>query len=580
MFKVCCYILLTGFLATEANAQAWGYVKDKPVYRNLDSAYRNRDAVYNLELSHRSIIPEKLKWIGDMPNLTFLFLSGDLSYLPEEIFKLKKIRRLALWGDFDAIPEGIRHFEDLEILSMPSNRIRAVPAWIGELKKLKGLYLGRNGIENIPDEIANCTMLEHLSLDENRLDHLPESLVTLPHLKKLDLGSNRLTRLPEGIASLKKLTRLSVPANQLTAVPNGIVMLEQLDTLVLSGNRLSQLPAGLHRLHALKLLDVSFNPIANTGFTLPASLKRFVLVNSQLRAFPEALKNCRQLEELQLVQSQIQMIPEWITALPNLKKLDLSGNQLVAIPAFICRIKTLESLDLANNRIDTITGLLELPALKRLDLSRNPIRNAPGTWTPLPSLRYLNISGTGISLEDYKRFRKKVGRQTYIMQDLVHFNEDEQRPCYPENASIIDATKEADPVNKPGIPVPEIFTKAEMLPRFIKGDSAMVAFFNRHLIFPDFNIPGVNSNSFTDTVLLRFVVTQEGRISGITLLTYKTVSAKAEAVRLTIQSCSYWRPAIQGGREVKAYRKIAFIFRQFYEKGVLRKTLLVERWPY
>ncbi|MBO9595195.1 MAG: leucine-rich repeat domain-containing protein [Niabella sp.] len=580
MFKVYGFILLAGFLATEASAQAWGYVKDKPVYNNLDSAYRNRHAVYNLELSNRAVVPGKLKWIGDMPNITFLFIWGNLSDLPPEVFTLKNIRRLALWGDFEEIPEGIRHFKDLEILSMPRNRIRTVPAWIGELKKLKGLYLGGNRIESISDELANCTMLEHLVLDKNQLDHLPATLMTLPRLKKLDLGSNRLTRLPEGIASLKGLTGLSAPGNLLTEVPEEISMLEQLDTLVLSGNRLSQLPADLHRLHALKLLDVSFNPIANTDFTLPVSLKRFSVVNGQLHTFPEALKNCRQLEELELAQSDIRTIPYWITELTTLKKLDLRGNQLVGIPAFLCKIKTLESLDLANNRIDSITGVLELPVLKRMDLSRNPIRNFPGTWTPLPALRYLNISGTGISLENYNRFRKRAGSQIYIKQDLVYFNEDERRPCYPESALIVDATKEMDPVNKTGGPVPEIFTKAELLPRFIRGDSAMVAFFNRHLRFPDLGSPGVNTHAFTDTVVLRFIVAPEGRISGITLLSYKTVSAKAEAVRLTIQSCAYWRPALQGGREVKAYRKMAFIFRQFYENGILKKTLVVERWPY
>lgn len=580
MFKICCYILLAGFLATEANAQAWGYERDKPVYKNLDSAYRDREDVYNLELSHREVVPGKLKWIGDMPNITFLFIQGDLSDLPPEVFTLKNIRRLALWGDFEEIPEGIRHFENLEILSMPRNRIRTIPAWIGEMKKLRGLYLGRNRIESLPGEIGACTMLEQLSLDKNLLNHLPEPLTTLPHLEKLYLDGNRLTRLPEGIAALKSLTTLSVSGNLLTAIPQEITGLGKVDTLVLSGNRISELPPGLDQLHALRLLDVSSNPIANTDFTLPVSLKRFSVVNGQLRTFPEALKNCRQLEELQLVQSQIQAIPEWITALPNLKKLDLRGNQLVEIPAFLCQVKTLESLDLANNRIDTITGVLELPALKRLDLSRNPIRNIPGTWTPLPLLRYLNISGTGITLEDYKRFRKRAGSQIYIMQDLVYFNEDEQNPCYPKNASVVDATKETDPVNKPGTPVPEIFTRAELLPRFIKGDSAMGVFFNRHLIFPDFGSQGVNKSSFADTVLLRFIVTLEGRISGITLLSYKTASAKAEAVRLTIQSCSYWRPAIQGGREVTAYRKMAFIFRQTDVEGITKKTLLVERWPY
>ncbi|WP_018626094.1 leucine-rich repeat domain-containing protein [Niabella aurantiaca] len=579
MIRVLGVLLLLSLVTAFGYGQAWGYAKGKPVYRNIDSAYRHKDSVYNLELSHKNVVPEKLKLIGEMPNIEFLFISSSsLSYLPEEIFKLKNVRRLALWGSFETIPKGIRNFEKLELLSMPRNGIREIPDWIGALKNLQGCYLPRNQIEKISGKIGLCRKLRHLNLSKNQITHIPGTLAQLTGLEQLELDGNQLSHLPEAITTLTKLTKLSASNNHLVALPGEITRLRALDTLLLPNNRITELPAGLDRLVSLKLLDLSFNPLTDGDFALPASLKGFLLVNSKLAAFPESLRYCPLLEELWIVQSGVQSIPYWLPGLKNLKELNLRGNRITGLPVFLNEVRTLTAIDLANNFIDSIpSGMLELPSLKRLDISWNPVRHIPDALPRSKSLQYFSVSNTKISLEECKQFIKQVRGRMHIEQNIVYFISDENHPCYPGNEAIIEEAGEPARMVITAKKEPDVFTKAEMLPAFMRGDSVMSAFFNSHLLFPQFGPAAANPGSFADTVILRFIVHPRGGISGIRIQLYKTAAAKAEAVRLVKLSCPYWRPAVQGGREVKAYRTLALIFRQVDER---EKTLTVEKLPY
>ena len=61
------------------------------------------------------------------------------------------------------------------------------------------------------------------------------------------------------------------------------------------------------------------------------------------------------------------------------------------------------------------------------------------------------------------------------------------------------------------------------------------------------------------TVIVQFIVDKNGRVSEAMALTNFGYGMEDEAVRLIIKGPS-WTPAIQGGKQVKAYRKQAVTF--------------------
>ena len=61
------------------------------------------------------------------------------------------------------------------------------------------------------------------------------------------------------------------------------------------------------------------------------------------------------------------------------------------------------------------------------------------------------------------------------------------------------------------------------------------------------------------TVLIQFVVDIDGTVSDIKALTNLGYGLEQEAIRV-LKKAAKWKPAIQDGRQVKAYRKQAITF--------------------
>jgi protein TonB len=102
---------------------------------------------------------------------------------------------------------------------------------------------------------------------------------------------------------------------------------------------------------------------------------------------------------------------------------------------------------------------------------------------------------------------------------------------------------------------PEIFTKVEIDAKFI-GNWAK--FLERNL---DAEVPINNSApEGTYRVLIQFVVDIDGSVSDITPMTHHGYGLEEEAIRV-IKKAGKWEPAIQNGRQVKAYRQQPITFR-------------------
>lgn len=118
-----------------------------------------------------------------------------------------------------------------------------------------------------------------------------------------------------------------------------------------------------------------------------------------------------------------------------------------------------------------------------------------------------------------------------------------------EGKQVIEVKKDDDE-NK-------VFEKVEVEASFKGGESAWRRFLERNL---DANTP-VDNGAPTGqyTVWVQFIVDKAGKISDVKALTKHGYGMEAEAVRV-ISKGPDWVPAIQNGRNVKAYRKQPITF--------------------
>lgn len=122
--------------------------------------------------------------------------------------------------------------------------------------------------------------------------------------------------------------------------------------------------------------------------------------------------------------------------------------------------------------------------------------------------------------------------------------------------SQVDAGKGIVEVKKPE-PEPEIFTKVEIDASYPGGASAWRNFLERNLRGETPVDNGAAPGNYT--VIIQFVVDVAGNVSDIKPLTNLGYGMEQEAVRVLKRS-GKWKPAIQNGREVKAYRKQPITF--------------------
>jgi len=118
-----------------------------------------------------------------------------------------------------------------------------------------------------------------------------------------------------------------------------------------------------------------------------------------------------------------------------------------------------------------------------------------------------------------------------------------------EGKKVIEAKKEDDE-NK-------VFEKVEVEAQFKGGDREWRRFLEKNLN-PDVPIEnGAPEGSYT--VVVQFIVDKEGKISDVRATTKHGYGMEDEAVKV-IRKGPDWVPAIQNGRQVKAYRKQPITF--------------------
>jgi protein TonB len=118
-----------------------------------------------------------------------------------------------------------------------------------------------------------------------------------------------------------------------------------------------------------------------------------------------------------------------------------------------------------------------------------------------------------------------------------------------EGKQVIEEKKEEDEN--------QVFTKVEVEASFKGGEKEWKRFLERNL---EANVPVDNgAPEGTYTVIVQFIVDKEGKISDVKALTSHGHGMEEEAMRV-IKKGPDWIPAVQNGRNVKAYRKQPITF--------------------
>jgi protein TonB len=118
-----------------------------------------------------------------------------------------------------------------------------------------------------------------------------------------------------------------------------------------------------------------------------------------------------------------------------------------------------------------------------------------------------------------------------------------------EGKQVIEEKKEDDE-NK-------IFDKVEIEASFPGGDSKWRQYLERNCNGQVASDNGAAEGTYQTVV--QFVVDKEGNISDVKALTNHGFGMEEEAIR-TIKKGPKWKPAVQNGRQVKAYRKQPITF--------------------
>lgn len=122
---------------------------------------------------------------------------------------------------------------------------------------------------------------------------------------------------------------------------------------------------------------------------------------------------------------------------------------------------------------------------------------------------------------------------------------------------VVDAGKGIVAEVKKPEPEPEIFTKVEIDAAYPGGAGAWRSFLERNLRGETPVDNGASPGNYT--VIVQFVVDVAGNVSDVKPLTSLGYGMEQEAVRV-LKKSGKWKPAIQNGREVKAYRKQPITF--------------------
>ena len=110
---------------------------------------------------------------------------------------------------------------------------------------------------------------------------------------------------------------------------------------------------------------------------------------------------------------------------------------------------------------------------------------------------------------------------------------------------LLSCNKNTEDVKDQSVKEDEIFNFVEQLPEFADGPAAMQKFINDNIRYPE----EARLQKIEGTVVIKFVVTKEGKITKATVVRGIGYGCDEEAIRV-IQSMPDWKPGKYKNKEV------------------------------
>lgn len=195
------------------------------------------------------------------------------------------------------------------------------------------------------------------------------------------------------------------------------------------------------------------------------NLRKLVISNTLIDAFPLEVCELERLEYLDLSNNKIKEIPKGIRKLQSLLTLNLEGNSISTIPEELCSLKNLSVLNLSNNKIrclpskienlfsltefslnnnlirDLIKEICNLQNLKSLKLSDNRIKTVPREIGNMTGLRILGLNSNKIS---------KLPIEISLLQNLVSLLiDDNELTSFPLEICLLNRLRILSMANNP-----------------------------------------------------------------------------------------------------------------------------------
>jgi Leucine-rich repeat (LRR) protein len=353
------------------------------------------------------------------------------SSLPTTIGNLRRLVCLDCNSDqLRHIPETVGHLHRLSDLCLRGTGIACLPEAIGGCRALRALNLADcAALRNIPDSIGYCTSMVSLDLSGSAVTDLPGSIANLQLLEDLDCSNCQdLEGFPDAIGRCGELTNLDLSESLITTIPTTIGECTHLLTLDLSfcyALRSYHLSLGLLKANGCQVraeccpaahligdiatvqgataLDFSDLMVFNVPDTIGTLLHLETLAFGGCKAlafFPDAIKGCLVLTDLDLSGTAIQQLSLAIGALDRLRVLNLNGcRALQSLPETVGVLRELQELNCYNcGSLETLPlSISELAKLQRLNCHEcRSLWGVPAVIVGCVSLVLLDLRNTTI----------------------------------------------------------------------------------------------------------------------------------------------------------------------------------------
>ena len=169
---------------------------------------------------------------------------SPLTTIPSELWRLQNLKVIELLcNKIKAIPSSIGKMMHLERLNLDNNQITSVPKSLGKCPKLLEIDLSRNKLESFPSE--GFQQLEWLDISKNNIKELPDAS-NWPNIKSLWALNNEITHVQPAFCN-PRLDTVNLSHNRLKALPDEFGEITGLISLWLSENKFTEMPQCLFR---------------------------------------------------------------------------------------------------------------------------------------------------------------------------------------------------------------------------------------------------------------------------------------------------------------------------------------------